>query len=685
MHADFLIEIHTEELPPKSLRKISEAFEKEIKDRVEKSGLTLKEVKSFATPRRLAVLIQHLSAQQPDKTIERKGPALDKAYDADDKPTQACLGFVKSAGVDISDLITLPGNFVGCKQHVKGKTVFELMPVIVNEAISALPIPKPMRWGDHSEKFIRPVHSVIMLYGDKIIDAEILGKKTSNKTRGHRFLAPDWIEIKNPDSYETQLGKAFVITDFKKREDKIYHDALNLVKDKFSSTAIFPKDAALLDEVTSLVEWPKAITGSFDKKFLSVPIEALTSAMKEHQRYFPIFSAPNILLPNFICISNIDAGEAVIAGNERVLRARLSDAEFFFETDKKTKLADRLEKLQHIVFHNKLGTLFDKTERLRKLTSFIANKMRADTNEAERAAYLSKTDLTTELVGEFPELQGIASGYYAKIDGESDAVANALSEYYRPRFSGDDLPTSSLGSALSLADRIDTLVGIFGINQAPTGDKDPFGLRRAALGVLRLLIEKELNFDLRELIAFSAGSFSHLENKNVVDDALNFILDRLKPWYQEQNISTNVIASVLSLNLSKPYDMHRRIIAVKNFRDLPEAESLSAANKRVSNILEKYSEKISATEIKENLFESDVEKELVARLREQEQLMTSLSKEADYQKILTELAHLKVPVDNFFDKVLVMADDKALRENRLLMLKKLRELFLHVADIALLQ
>lgn len=679
---DFLIEILTEELPPKSLKIFSEKLLEEIRTRLVKAELTFAEIKNFATPRRLAVLVSQLTYQQPDKTIERKGPALDRAYDTNGNPTQALLGFAKSAGVEISDLIKLPGNFIGCKQHIKGKTVFEIMPQIVAESLAALPIPKPMRWGNHPDKFIRPVHAVVLLYGDKIIDAEILGIKTGNKTRGHRFLAPEWIEIKNPKTYEEQLVKAFVIASFGERRAIIEKQANNLAQ-SLGGQIVMPLDGSLIDEITSIVEWPEAFSGSFDKKFLNVPKEALISAMQDHQRYFPV-AKMDVLLPNFIAISNmpIKEGQNIIAGNERVLRARLSDAEFFFETDKKIKLADRVEKLKQIVFHNKLGTLHDKTLRLQKLTSFIAPKIKADTTHAERAALLAKTDLTTELVGEFPELQGIAGSYYAQHDKEDDSVRIALREQYFPRFSGDIIPLSPVGTALSLADRIDTLVGIFGINQAPTGDKDPFGLRRAALGILRILIDKSSEMDLRELIAFSAGSYPTLENKNVVDDALNFVLDRLKPWYQEQGIATNIIASVMSLGISKPYDIHRRIQAVMNFKTLPEAESLSVANKRVSNILEKYTETLSAKEIKESLFESDAERNLAVKLVEQEKI---IAKEDNYQKILAELANLRAPVDDFFDHVMVMTDDKPKRENRILMLKKLRELFLHVADIALLQ
>lgn len=687
----FLIELHTEELPPKSLRSLSENFALEISKRLQKTDLAFAEVNSFATPRRLAVLVKQLTDKQTDKIVERKGPALDKAYDADGKPTPACIGFARSCGIDVSELTiieTPQGKCVGSKQSVTGKTVFELIPALIEETLTALPIARPMRWGNHTQKFIRPVHSVILLYGDKIIDAEILGCKTNRKTRGHRFMHPDWIEIATPEQYEDQLHQAFVIADFDKRKGSIASATLAVVKEKFGNAAEAIMDSDLLDEVTSLVEWPDAACGSFDKDFLQVPQEALISAMQDHQRYFPIVDSQHKLLPHFITINNI-AGkdkERIIAGNQRVLRARLSDAAFFFNTDKKIKLSDRLEKLKHIVFQNKLGTLFDKTERVQKLAAIIAKQIGDDIKQAERAALLAKTDLTTDLVIEFPELQGIAGCYYALHDNEPESVAKALNEQYMPRFSGDALPDTLCGSALAIADRLDTLIGVFGINQAPTGDKDPFGLRRAALGVLRILIEKPFNLDLKELLQFAFDHYQNkLSNTNTVNDTLHFMLDRLKPWYMEQEMTANVIASVMSLNLTKPYDIHRRLQAVMAFKNLPEAESLSIANKRVSNILAKYNGEITLKAIKENLFENDAERELAKQLEAQAKKVLTLSHSAQYKEVLAQLADLRTPVDNFFDHVMVMTEDKDRRENRLLMLKQLRELFLQVADIALLQ
>lgn len=682
---DFLIEILTEELPPKSLRRLANHFFAELKSRIEKTGLSFQSANFFATPRRLAVMINNLEAQQADNVIERKGPALDKAYNADGSPTAACLGFSRSLGIDVSELITLPGNFVGCKQHVAGKTVFDLIPILIEESLSSLPITKPMRWGNYSQKFIRPVHAVTLLYGNDIINAEILGHKTNRMTKGHRFLHPDWISIPHPNQYISILEKAFVIADFEKRKQKIITEIDLCVKELGKNVmAIMPDE--LLEEVTSLVEWPQAICGNFDKSFLEVPQEALISAMQDHQRYFPIVDKHHHLLPHFITISNIKSEDKtrIIAGNERVLRARLSDAAFFFETDKKIPLENRIEKLKQIIFQQKLGTLFDKTTRVACLAAFIALKVGVNSTLAELASWLSKTDLTTELVGEFPELQGIAGYYYALNDNQPNEVAIALSEQYKPRFSGDTLPTSSLGSVIAIADRLDTLLGMFGINQAPTGDKDPLGLRRAALGVLRIIIEKQLALDLQDLLNFAITNFeTPLENKNAINDTLQFIFDRIKPLYQEQNIHPNVIAAVMAMGLTEPYDIHCRIQAVKSFKERPEAESLSTANKRVSNILSKADVSVANRNIDTTLFESDAEKELANQLAEKERAINQLS--TQYQEILAQLADLRIPVDNFFDHVMVMTDDKARRDNRLLMLKKLRELFLHVADIALLQ
>lgn len=683
-HSDFLVEIHTEELPPKALHNLGKAFLQEMEERIRKSELDFAKTSYFATPRRLAVYVKNLASKQKDSEVEKKGPSIEAAFDKDGKATQACIGFARSCGVTPEELIKInnnAGTFVGFKQNVIGKTVQELLPTIVQQSLAALPIPKRMRWGSGTVEFVRPVHSVIMLYGDKIIDAEILGCKTGRKTRGHRFLSKGWFDIKRPSSYASTLEKKFVIADFDQRKEKIRAEA----KAKNPHVNI---QETLLDEVTGLVEWPVAIAGKFDKKFLTVPHEALISAMQDHQRYFPVTDKHGKLLPHFITISNIVSKDenSVIAGNERVLRARLSDAAFFYETDRKHSLKSRIENLKHVVFQAKLGTMYQKAERLSELAGFIANELGADQTKAKNLGLLAKADLTTEMVGEFPEMQGIAGYYYAMNDGMPESDAKALFEQYRPRFANDALPQTLFGKALAIADRIDTLVGVFGINLQPTGDKDPFGLRRSAIGVLRILIEGKHNLDLRELLQFALANYStSLENKNVVNEVLNFMLERLKPWYQEQGISPDVFASVAAVNVTKPYDIHCRMQAVQAFKKMAGAESLSIANKRVSNILAKYNNKIALHTLNEKLFEHDAERVLAAKLKEQQHAIATLSKSAQYKEILSHLAHLREPVDNFFNHVLVMAEDEAVRDNRLLLLIKLRELFLQVADIALLQ
>jgi len=602
---DFLVEIHTEELPPKALNRLATRFLEEIKIRLDKVELRYGDAQFFATPRRLAVYVKKLMNKQPDTTVERKGPSLDAAFDQSGNPTPACAGFARSCGVTPDQLIKIKneqGTFLGYKQTVEGKTVQELLPTVVTQALAALPIPKRMRWGSGSVEFVRPVHSVIMLYGHDVIDAEILGCRTGRLTRGHRFLSKGWISIVNPARYAKSLERHFVIADFLQRKELIHLEAKRAVPSKEASVVM---EESLLDEVTGLVEWPVAFCGNFDSSFLSVPKEVLIAAMQDHQRYFPVVDQQNNLLSHFVCIANIESRDMsrVIAGNERVLRARLADAAFFFETDKKQRLGNRADLLQHIIFQAKLGTLNDKTKRIALLNTFIAEKIHVDVQEAMRSGLLAKADLTTAMVGEFPELQGVMGYYYALHDGEGKAIATALNEQYMPRFSGDVLPETLLGSALAIADRIDTLVGIFGINQAPTGDKDPFALRRAALGVLRILIEKKLDLDLRELIERAVREYTDkLSNPNVATELLAFFLERLKPWYQDQGIPADVLASVAALNISNPYDIHLRVLAVQQFKKLPEAASLSIANKRVSNILSKSDSSKSRASNDEKIF-----------------------------------------------------------------------------------
>lgn len=687
---DFLVEIHSEELPPKALLALSRAFGQEIQTRLEKSALTFDAIQTYATPRRLAVHVQNLVARQPDQTIERKGPALAAAFDAQGQPSKACEGFARSCGVTPKDLITIKqaqGEWVGYHQQVAGQSVVDLLPTIVAQALSALPIPKRMRWAEGNESFVRPVHAVLMLYGDQIVKATILGCEAGNLTRGHRFMAPEWITIPHASKYVALLQtEGYVLADFNARRARISTEAEKLVQQHFGPDAQVLMSDALLDEVTGLVEWPVVLHGQFDPAFLALPKEVLISSMEAHQRYFPVVDKQGQLLPHFIVVSNIDSRDParVTHGNERVLRARLSDAAFFFAADQKESLTARLERLRGVVFQAKLGTLYDKAERLSHLAAYIAQKIGANKEDAARAGWLAKTDLTTNMVNEFPELQGVMGSYYAR-GTESDNVATALREHYLPRFAGDRLPQQTVGQALAIADRLDTLMGSFGISQIPTGDKDPFGLRRAALGVLRVLIEQNISLDLRDVLQQAQANYQQpLANADAVEQVLSFMQERMRAYYLEKGIAADVFAAVSALGIANPLDVHQRLHAVMAFKQLAEAEALSIANKRVSNILEK-SNHIAATKVDAAFFEHDAEKVLAARIDSKAQQLLALCQAGQYTEGLIALADLRQPVDDFFDHVMVMTEDTSRRENRLLLLKQLRALFLQVADIALLQ
>lgn len=686
--ADFLLEIFTEELPPKMLKRLAVHLHDGIIQRLKTAGLSFKQTRYFATPRRLAVQVERLQDKQADSIQERKGPALKSAFDAAGQPTVACLGFARSCGVSPLELITLKepqGEWVGFREQVPGKTVYELMPVIVDGALSALPIAKRMRWGAGATTFVRPVHSVILLYGRDIIPAEILGCETNRQTQGHRFYSKKPIAIYTPSRYEATLEKNHVIPDFAKRREAIL-DMAQAVAVELRGRAVI--EEAVLDEVTGLVEWPVAVAGHFPEKFLHVPNEILVSAMQDHQRYFPVVNSSGNLLPHFVTISNIESRDVqqVVSGNERVLRARLSDADFFWQTDKKTPLAARSEKLKHIVFQKKLGTLYDKSQRITALAEYIAGKIGSDTGHARRAAALAKCDLVTEVVGEFPELQGVMGRYYAKHDGEPAAVASAIAEHYRPRFAGDTLPESATGCVLALADRVDTITGIFGAGDVPTGERDPFGLRRAAVGILRLLIEKEMDLDLADLFTRAKALYGDaLQGDGLVQNTISFVLDRLKPWYQDQDFPADAVAAVLSLNLTRPYDIHRRIVAVHAFAQMSEANSLSTAIKRVSNILARATLPHPDFVINKDFFEHAAEAKLADALAGSRDRVLGFSQNGQYTEALHELAGLREPVDTFFAGVMVMAEDLDRRNNRLQLLRELQTLFLHVADMALLR
>jgi glycyl-tRNA synthetase beta chain len=698
---DFLVEIHTEELPPKILLKLSDAFLDNLSEGLQKAGLDFDTAKTFASPRRLAVLVHALSTQQPDQTIERRGPALAAAYDENGQPTPACLGFARSLKLTPDDLITIDmpeGQWVGYQQIIKGKLAKDILPEIIEQAAKQLPIPKRMRWGKGDITFIRPVHAVTLLLGSEIVPGNILGCAIDRKTRGHRFHtdsigSTEWIAIPNASDYPVLLEQtAFVIADFEKRKNIIRKAADECVKAAgIDHAQVFISSEDFLNEITSLVEWPIALCGQFEEHFLSLPPEILISSMQDHQRYFPVMDKKTgKLLPHFVTISNIQSKKParVIHGNERVLRARLADAAFFYEADKKISLHHRLSHLKNIVYQEKLGSLYDKSARVAKLSRIIAEEIdHRLTHDAERAGWLAKCDLDTQMVGEFPALQGIMGYYYSLHDGEKEVVASAIKEHYQPRFSGDDLPVRPLSIILGLADRIDTLAGAFGLAQIPTGDKDPFGLKRAAIGILRLIIAGQFKLDLKNLFTLAIAQYEKSwPLDEVVSQLLIFMQERARFFYQEQGVDPDVFAAVAALTITNPLDIHLRLQAVQQFKQLAEqAQALCIANKRVSHLLSKQAAAISSKTLDINLFDHPAESELAHAIGVQAEIIQQLHTHANYQEILLQLTHLRAPIDNFFDHVMVLCEDKRKRENRLILLTQLRHLFLQVADIALLQ
>jgi glycyl-tRNA synthetase beta chain len=687
---NLLIEVGTEELPPKALRKLAEAFAANLCAGLDKASLEYEQLNWFAAPRRLALQITALAEHTPDKIVEKRGPAVQSAFDTDGKPTKAAQGWAHSNGITVEQaerLVTDKGEWLIHKAEVKGQSVYELIPELVNQALAKLPIPKPMRWGASNIQFIRPIHTITLLYGDKLIQGEILGTESARTIRGHRFMGEAEFQLSHADDYVQALDqRGKVIVDYERRKAIIREQ---IEAEAVREGGIADIDEALLEEVTSLVEWPVALVGSFEEKFLAVPAEALIYTMKDNQKYFPILDASGNLLPRFIFISNIVSKDPiqVIEGNEKVVRPRLADAEFFFNTDRKTKLIDRVDALGNVVFQQKLGTLLDKAKRVSELAGQIAVQIGANSGDAQRAALLSKTDLLSEMVLEFPDIQGVMGGYYARHDGESEAVAQAIQEQYMPRFSGDKLPQSAEGAALAVADKLDTLVGIFGIGMPPKGDKDPFALRRAALGILRIIIEKQLPLDLSHLFR-AAILLLPVEMTNQQRDLLEaqlieFIYARLRALYQEQGVDVGVIHAVLARRPSSPADIDQRIKAVAHFNTLDQSAALAAANKRVANILAKNSEENS--ELNPALLDEAEEIALSQKLNELTDILEPLFNEGKYQQALTELAKLRDVVDAFFDNVMVMADDPAVKANRLALLRQLRGLFLKIADISLVQ
>lgn len=683
---DFLFELGCEELPAHSQRTLSQGLHDLFSQVLLDHKLAFDNIKLFSTPRRLAVLILGLQTKQEAQTMERQGPALQEAYDKNGTPTLVCLGFAKSCGVSVDQLIvkeTPKGKRIVCICEKPGGNTAELLPEIVQKIVAKLPISKPMRWGNHTTSFIRPVHWAVMLFGEELISTDILGIKTSRETFGHRFHHPKSIRISKPNDYNMLLyTQGFVIADSEARKNHI-RKSISAVATGNQKAVI---DEALLDEVTALVEWPVVLKGSFDKRFLAVPKEVLITSMKTHQKCFPIVNTDNNLEPQFILVSNIHSKnpDVVINGNERVIRARLSDAEFFYQQDKKRVLSDRLEKLNHVVFQDQLGSLGDKTKRLMHFCEQLGTQLHIDVKTAKRAAELSKCDLMTDMVSEFPNLQGTMGYYYALHNQESPTCALAIKDHYAPKFSGDDLPTDLTGCVLALADRLDTLVGILGLGKMPTGDKDPFALRRTAQGIFRILIEKNISLDLMALLHQAKDNYTvTLPHTTVVKDAFDFIMTRLKSWYVDQGVSVEIFESVLASETTSPLDFDRRLKAVLQFQKLPESTSLAAANKRVSNILKKQ-ENALFKKADSTLFEFEAEHQLAKKLEERAQIVDVLYQQANYEKALTELSTLKEPIDQFFDSVMIMVEDEHKKENRLSLLASIRTLLSKVADISLL-
>ena len=687
MIQNFLVEIGTEELPPKALKTLATSFADNVEAELNQAGLTFDKIEWFAAPRRLAVKVLNLATQQPSKEIEKRGPAVSAAFDAEGKPTKAAEGWARGCGITVEQaerIATDKGEWLVHRAKIEGQPTKNLLNGIVANALAKLPIPKPMRWADKTVQFIRPVHTVTMLLGDELIEGEILGVASARTIRGHRFLGEKEFEIQHADQYPQLLReKGSVVADFNERKAEI------LVKSQAKATAlggVADIEESLLEEVTSLVEYPNVLAAKFEERFLAVPAEALVYTMKGDQKYFPIYDKDGKLLPHFIFVSNINPEDptAIIEGNEKVVRPRLTDAEFFFKTDLKQKLVDRLPRLETVLFQQQLGTLKDKTDRIEQLAGEIAKQIGADEAKAKRAGLLSKCDLMTNMVFEFTDTQGVMGMHYARHDGEDEEVAVALNEQYMPRFAGDELPKSLVASAVALADKFDTLTGIFGIGQAPKGSADPFALRRAALGALRIIVEKNLPLDLEDLVKKSTALFGDkLTNQNVVADVVDFMLGRFRAWYQDEGIAVDVIQAVLARRPTRPADFDARVRAVSHFRTLDSAEVLAAANKRVANILAKAEGDIGAIDVA--LCVEPAEQVLAQSVLSLAKEVQPLIAQGEYTAVLDKLAGLRQPVDNFFDNVMVNAEDVKLRQNRLAILNTLQGLFLQVADISLLQ
>ncbi|CAM3600849.1 glycine--tRNA ligase beta subunit [Psychrobacter glaciei] len=692
-----LFELGCEELPPKSLKPLRDALQASVTEQLTEAGISFDSIKAFAAPRRLALQIQGIGDKQPDRSEQKRGPAIKAAFDAEGNPTRAAMGFAKGLGIEASELITIntdKGDYIGYEQTIQGQATTELLPAIFQTALDNLPIAKRMRSGASRNEFVRPVQWAVLMQDNAVIDATIQGHQTGTQTRGHRFHSPEYYNIGHANDYEELLGGLKVVADFDKRQ-MLIKNQVKALADEVNSDAIVPQ--ALLDEVTALVDFPIALRASFEARFLQVPQEALISTMQADQKYFCLTDKTGKLQPYFIFITNIESKDPnqIIEGNEKVVRPRLADAEFFFLQDQKQPLFALTESLKTRVFQDKLGTIWEKSERIAKLAAFIAALMQQQGSEISidetvRAGILSKADLASSLVGEYPELQGIAGTYYARLNNEPEAVAASLEEQYLPKFSGDVLPQTPIGICLALADRLDTLVGIFAIDQAPTGSKDPFSLRRSAIGILRILIEKQLPINLVALVEQAIKGYSTANGSKIAKmgdtftQVMSFLNSRYRAMYTEQGVSVDTIQAVQAINPHMPLDFDQRIRAVQAFSELSQASMLADSNKRVANILAK-SEVSVADNVDEALLSEPAEQSLYASVQQAQTAVQPLLEQADYTQVLQTLASLDEPLTQFFDNVMVNSEDTALKNNRLALLKQVRALFLTVADISELQ
>ena len=690
---DCLIELGTEELPPKNLKSLSEDFAKLVSQALNDAGLSAASLEVYATPRRLAILMRDIPTQQADQVVEKRGPALQAAFDKEGNPSKAAQGFARGCGVDVADLLqheTDKGTWLYFEKNETGLNLAQILPEIVAIAINKLPIAKRMRWGDQAVEFVRPVKWLVMMIGSTVVEGDVLGVRSGNQSQGHRFHAPGHITFSKASDYvESLANEGKVVASFDERK-RMIREQIEQSAAKLGGVAHI--EEALLNEVTGLVEFPVAVCGTFDAEFLSIPVEALVMTMQDNQKYFALFDPQGALLPNFITISNIDSKqpEMVAKGNERVIRPRFADARFFFDQDQKQPLSQRSAQLDKVVFQNKLGSIGDKSRRIVKLAVSIATQIGADEAQVERAAQLCKCDLMTEMVGEFPKLQGLMGRYYAEFDQEPKAVSDAIEEHYWPKFSGDQLPSNDVAQCVALADRLDSLVGIFGIGQKPSGVKDPFALRRAALSVVRILIEKELPLNLMQLINKACEALADkFDAGSVADDVSDYLFDRLRAYYQEQGIGFDIVDAVISTKPAILSDCDRRVQAVNQFQNNDAAIALAAANKRIANILKKHGVDKELPKdgvaIDEGLFEAAAEKQLFQQLVGIQDKVDTMFAEGEYLQGLNELASLRPVVDQFFDDVMVMVDDQAIKANRLALLGRLLNCFRQVADFSRIQ